>query len=107
MPFVGQLQIDQGRPLRADQALGLRQGKAQHCTAIARFVGKHFLQEPIAELGKGACSALDLNPRLGQGRLALDIGNTIPQRGKALLAVGRRHDNLPVVNKTGTSRLPF
>lgn len=44
-------------------------------------------------------------PGFGQRRLALDIGNGVPQRGKALLAVLGLHDAMSYVNKTGTFRL--
>ena len=94
--FAGQLQVDDGEPLLSEQATGLTQRKAQCRPGIATFVGEHFLQQSAGQHRKPAGMVLlDHSPCLGQRRLALDVGNAVPQRGKALLAIGRAHWGRP------------
>ena len=71
----------------------LRQRKAETGATIAYFIGKHFLHQPARQRRK-AFPRPHIRParRLQQGRPALDIGNDIPQRGKALLLTGGLHD---------------
>lgn len=89
--FSGQLQIDDGQPLLAEQAPGLSQRKTQDRSGIAALVGEHFLQEPPGQHRKPLRIVLHHCPRFGQRRLALDIGNSVAQRGKALLPVRQAH----------------
>lgn len=95
-----QRQVKNSRPAWTDQLPGLRQGKAQTGASNAQIVGKHFLDQPTRQHGKivmfRPSRALH---RFQQGRFALNIGNDIPQRGKALAATGELHDALPEQNK--------
>ncbi len=102
----GKLEIEHRQPLRGEQGTDLPQCKPQARPAIAHRIGAHILQQTtrqarktIRRLVKGTC------PHLGQRRLALDIGNGVPQRGKALLAILGLHDAMSCMNKTGTFRL--
>lgn len=104
--ILGQLQIEQGRALGSQQppALPQREGKAG--PAIARRICEHLLHEPATKGRKRAVSAeRDLLSCLGEDRLPLDIGNDIPQRGKALLLNLGLHDATSYVNKERTFRL--
>ena len=104
--IFGQMQVKHCRAARRHQPLGLRQGKAQAGSAIADVIGKYFLNKPARQRRKDIVRPR-LRPahRLQQGRLALDIGNDIPQRGKALVVIGGLHDATIYLNKTGTSKL--
>lgn len=101
-----QLQVEDGHPPGIEQHACLPQGEAKTGAPIADTIGKHLLQQPArksreASLGipKGS------RPRLRQGWLALDIGNDIPQRGKALLTTEGQHGATVHVNKERTFRL--
>ncbi len=89
--LVSQLQIDDGQALRAEQSLGLSQGEAQGGPSIASLVGEDLLQQSSRKHGERTAAILDPLPHLPQGRLALDVGNGVPQRGEALLAIGGAH----------------
>jgi hypothetical protein len=89
--FIGQLQVNDGKPLLGDEASCLGQGKAQNRAGIAAFSSEHLLQQPSGQHRKPLRILLDHRPRLGQSRLALDIGNAVPQRSDALLAIGGAH----------------
>ncbi len=91
LAVLDQLQIDDGRALAGQQAPGLGQGKAQHGPGMAALIGEHFLQQAARRQRKTGCRIAGHYPRFGQSRLALDIGNSVPQRGKALLVVWRAH----------------
>jgi hypothetical protein len=90
--LIGQLHVNDGNPLQGQKIARLGQGKAQTCPCIAAPIGEHFLQQSTRQ--KGKLSALSLHPLAGlrQSRFALDIGNSIPQRGKALLAIRGLHE---------------
>jgi len=83
------LEINDREALGGKKASGLPQGKAEAGPAIAHGIGKDLLREPARKARKltiiGAKSAL---AHFCQSRLALDIGNSVAQRGKALLAIG-------------------
>lgn len=99
--ILAQLQVENRRSAGADKLFRLRQRKAEAGAAIAYFIGKHFLYQPAWQRWKDL-SRPHIGPahRLQQGRPALDIGNDIPQRGKALLLTGGLHDpKLPEQNK--------
>lgn len=89
--FADQLQIDNRWPLATDEAARLAQGKAQRSTGMAAFVGENLLQQAAGRNGKAPMLRLNPCPRLGQGWPALDLGNGIAQRGKALVTVGGAH----------------
>lgn len=104
--LAGELQIDHGRARRGDQAARLGQGKAEGGAGMAALGGKDFLQLAGGGQGKAGRIGMQQRARFGQSRLALDIGNGIAQRGKALLAVRRAHGPRPFhVNKQRTTRL--
>ena len=87
-----QLQVENGHPPGVEQHACLSQGKAETGSTIADTIGKHLLQQPARKLRKAALRGRKgSRPHLGQGRFALDIGNDIPQRGKALLSIGGLH----------------
>ena len=83
------LEINHREALGGEKASGLPQGKAETGPAIAHGIGEDLLREPAGKGRKlsivGAKSAL---AHLRQSRFALDIGNGVAQRGKALLAIG-------------------
>ncbi len=82
------MKIKDRRSFWAEQALGLRQGKAQASAAIPDIVGENLLHQAARQERKLCCVTLiGSSRRLKQGRLALDIGNDIPQRHKALLLI--------------------
>ena len=84
--IFGQMQIEHSRTARRHQPLGLRQGKAQTGPAIADVVCKYLLHQPSGQSRKRALFGMTRPLRcIQQSRFALDIGNDIPQRGKALL----------------------
>lgn len=91
LAVLDQLQIDDGRALTGQQAPGLGQGKTQHRPGMAALIGEHFLQQATGGQRKTGCRIVGHDPRFGQSRLALDIGNSVPERGKALLVVWRAH----------------
>jgi hypothetical protein len=82
------VKIKDRRSFWAKQALGLRQGKAQTTAAIPNIVGKNLLYQAAWQERK-LCfvTSIRSSRHLKQGRLALDIGNDIPQRDKALLLI--------------------
>jgi hypothetical protein len=82
------VKIKDRRSFGAEQALGLRQGKAQTTAAIPDIVGENLLHQAARQERK-LCLVTSIGPsrHLKQGRLALDIGNDIPQRDKALLLI--------------------
>jgi hypothetical protein len=87
-----QLQVENGHPPGVEERACLSQGKAETGSAIADTIGKHLLQQPARKLRKASLRGRKSpRPRLGQGWFALDIGNDIPQRGKALLLIGGLH----------------
>lgn len=92
--ILGHLQVKDRRPARRDQAPSLRKCKPEAGAAIAQIVGKHLLHQPARKHGK-TIRLPDIRPPYGlqQGRLALDIGNDIPQRGKALILGLGLHDD--------------
>ncbi len=82
------MKIKDRRPFGAEQAFGLRHGKAQATAAIPDIVGKNLLHQTARQERKLCCLALiGSSRRLKQGWLALDIGNDIAQRHKALLLI--------------------
>jgi len=92
--FLGvmeQLEVDNRRSTLAKEVPRLPQGKAEHRAGMAAFVGPHFLEQAGRRQGKALSIAAHHWARLGQSRLALDIGNSVPQRREALLASGRVH----------------
>lgn len=91
MRLVGQLQIDDGDPLACQEAPGLTQSEAERRADIAAIIGENLLQQATGQDWKSVAFGANPRPRLGQGGLALDIGNDIPQRGKALLLVRGVH----------------
>lgn len=93
--LVGQLQIDDRHALARQEPPRLPQGKAKARAHIAAIVGKHFLQQAAGQFGELPILGFHPLPGLGQGRLALDIGNGVPQRGEALLVIGRGHRAIP------------
>ncbi|KKC31680.1 hypothetical protein WH91_18430 [Devosia psychrophila] len=101
--LVRQLQINDGNSAGRQQAAHLGQSKPEACSGVAAVIRKYFLQQTAGKFRK--TPVLDLNslPSLGQRWFALNIGNGIPQRGDALLAIGRGHSHqLLYVNKTRT-----
>lgn len=89
LPITCKLQIENRHALGCQQRPGLSQRKAKAGAAIAHCVGENLLQEPPGQVWKGAILGFESAfARLRQCRLALDIGNGVPQRGKALLAIG-------------------
>lgn len=90
--LVGQLHIVDRRTPRREQVFRLRQGKGEARAAVSCTIGIDFLNEACRQCGKGAGLTLRTVGRFRQCRLTLDIGNGVPQRGKALLAVGGLHD---------------
>ena len=108
--FLGmfaQLQIDDGEAFFAEQASGLGQGKAERGAAIAPLIGENLLQQSTGQARKPfARLGCQHGAPIGQHRFALDIGNSVAQRGKALLSIRQAQGaDLSVVNKTGTIRL--
>lgn len=86
------LQVEESHPLGIDEHACLSQGKAETGSAVADTIGKHLLQQSARQPRKASLRGRKgSRPHLGQGRLALDIGNDIPQRGKALLTIGGLH----------------
>lgn len=85
--LICQLHVVDRRALRREQALGLGEGKGEAGTAVARAVGIDFLHEARRQCGEHARFTPWAVGRLRQCRLALDIGNGVPQRGEALLAI--------------------
>lgn len=103
LPVSGQLQVEHGHAPGRQQRSCLSQGKAEAGAAIAHGVGKNLLQQPTRQKGKPAFLCVKRpGSHLRQSRLALDIGNGFPQRGKALLAIGGLHGANRYMNKTGT-----
>lgn len=87
-----QLQIEHGQAPWGQQGLGLAQRKGQTRPAIADSIGKNLLQQATGQARKAlpiGSERTRLHP--GQRRFALNIGNDIPQRGKALLAALSLH----------------
>lgn len=99
------LQIQHRQPFRGEQGADLPQRKPQARPAIAHRIGAHILQQPARQARKTLGPVKAARPHLSQGRLALDIGNGVPQRGKALLAILGLHDAMDYTNKTRTFRL--
>ncbi len=86
------MQIKDGRTQYGDEAAGLSQRKAEAGAAIASLVSKNLLHETTGQGGKEAILGRGhRRARLQQSRLALDIGNGVPQRGQALLVAGGLH----------------
>jgi hypothetical protein len=86
-----QLEINNGGPLPCQERTGLIQRKTQGGTTLALLVGEHFLQQSATENGKASILRFHPLAGFGEGGLALDLGNTVPQRGKALLLIWRSH----------------
>jgi len=98
-----QLQVQHGHALGGQQCFRLSQRKAETGAAIAQGIGKNLLHQSTRETRKTAIDGIERPVgRLRQGRLAIDIGNGVPQRGKALLVVGGWHGLTAYMNKTGT-----
>lgn len=91
-PFIGQLYIIDRRAPRREQVFRLRQGKGEARAAIPRAIGIDFLHEACRQSGKNTGFTPRTIGRLRQCRLALDIGNGVPQRGEALLAFRGVHE---------------
>ena len=101
--LVSQLQINHRNTTCRQQAAHLRHSETKACTGIATIIGKDLLQQAAGKFGEAPVLSLDPLPSFSQRWFALDIGNGIPQRGDALLAIGRGHSHqLLYVNKTGT-----
>lgn len=95
LAFPNQLQVNDRRTLRVQQATGLRQRKPQQGARMATLIGEDLLQESIRREREAIDLIADHCPCLGQRRFALDIGNGVAQRGDALLAFGRGHRAIP------------
>lgn len=104
--ILDELQIDDSRALLVQQAACLGQGKTEHRTSMTALVGEYLLQQACSGQWKAFDIVLHPDPLacFCQCGFALDIGNGFPQRGQALLVIGRRH-RATFVNKTGTFRL--
>lgn len=100
--LISQLHIVDCRAPRREEAPGLGQRKSKARPGVADAIGVNLLHEARGQSGKQAGLAMWTICLLGQRRLALDIGNGVPQRGKALLAVRGLHGELLYLNKTGT-----
>ncbi len=84
--IIAQLQIENRRAPGGYESFGLGQGKAEAGTGIPQIVGKNLLHQPAAQRRKASIpTRIRATHRLRQSRLALDIGNDIPQRRKALV----------------------
>lgn len=95
--FSRQLQMQHRRALLGEQGAGLGQGKAQPGGGLLSVGGENLLHQPALEPGKTARARFHLRPRLGQRRLALDIGNGRAQRRQALLTGKRGHGAGPCI----------
>lgn len=91
-PLIGQLHVVDRRAPRREQGFGLGQRKGEARAAVPGPVGIDFLHETCRQGGKNAGCTPRTIGRFRQCRLALDIGNGVPQRGKALLAFRGLHD---------------
>ncbi len=86
------LQVEDGHPPGVEQHACLPQSKAETGAPVADTIGKDLLQQPARQPREASLgSRKGSRPCLGQGWLALDIGNDIAQRGKALLTTGGLH----------------
>lgn len=104
--ILRQLQIEHSQALGRQQRPGLAQRKGETGAAIANGIGKHILQQPTRQVGKGAVRRImGAGFNLCQGRLSFDFGNDIPQRGKALLGAWGLHGGDRYKNKERTFRL--
>lgn len=82
------MQIEHCHTLGRQQRFGLTKGKTETGPAIAYGIGEDLLQKSSGQARKIAVPGIKgLCPHLRQCRLALDIGNGVPQRGEALLAI--------------------
>ena len=82
------LQIENCYPLWCQQRFGLAQGKAEAGAAISYGIREDLLQQATGQGWKSTILGFKgAFLRLRQCRLALDIGNGVPQRGEALLAI--------------------
>jgi len=93
LPITGKLQVENRDTPGVQERSCLPKGKAEAGTPIAHGIGENLLQQASGQLGKvPVLFAKRARAGFRQGRLALDIGNSIPQRGKALLAILGLHD---------------
>ena len=86
------LEVEHRHPLGGEQGSCLPERKAKAGPAIAQSIGKNLLQQSSRQMRKTAIAGVE-GPirRFRQSRLPLDIGNGVPQRGKALLVIGGLH----------------
>jgi hypothetical protein len=92
--IITQLQVKNGRTPGGYEAFGLRQGKAEARATIPHIIGKNLLHQSAAQRRKLSIpSRIRATHRLRQSRLALNIGNDIAQRRKALVVDLGLHDD--------------
>ena len=78
--LAGQLQMQHRLAPPGEQAACLGQGEAQPGPDLMVLVGEDLLHQPALQARKAARAGFHPRPRLGQRRLALDIGNGRAQR---------------------------
>ena len=84
--LLGELEVNHHRALPIQQVPPQPQGKAQARAAVAGLVREDFLNESGAQHGKPVGFLRKAHRGLAEGGLALDLGNSVPQRLEALLA---------------------